>query len=418
MRSFAAILPLAAACFVAAAAQQQNPPAPQSPAGQSQPASPPPGAPQSNTAPNPSSGTDQSQNPSAAPQATPVSAPNPQPGTTIATVALEGVSLSGSMSVEDGRAMIGNNGAITAGDRTARLSLTRGGNLNVCASTKIHLSTDNTVSGGGLMIALDRGALEAHYLTGQYSDVLLTPDLRILISGPGAADLSLRVSSQGDTCIDNHGDQAPYVLASSLFEGGAYRVQPNQRVLFEHGSLQQVVDNEKESCGCPPPAPIPTPTTIVGVGALGGTLRSSSQPTPAPPTNTTAAQNPFPLAQSEGLQSPPPPPSTAVVPPGEARAQVTAPLVYNGETSESVGIPASSLSASASTPASSAPPMPAPNTACSDPLFPGVVCDQNSSLSSSAPQKQNPPAVPAANTTKPKKKSAFARFLHKVFGGD
>jgi hypothetical protein len=323
------------------------------------------------------------------------------------------------MSVEDGRAMIGNNGAITAGDRTAHLSLTRGGNLNVCASTRIHLSTDNTVSGGGLMIALDRGALEAHYLTGQYSDVLLTPDLRILISGPGAADLSLRVGSQGDTCIDNHGDHAPYVLASSLFEGGAYRVQPNQRVLFEHGSLQQVVDNEKESCGCPPPAPIPTPTTIVGVGAPGGTLRSSSQPTPPPPppANTTAAQNPFPLAQSEGLQSPPP--STPEVPPGETHAQVTAPLVYNGETSESVGIPASSLSAPAPTPGSApAPPKPAPNSACSDPLFPGVVCDQNSALSPATPQNQNPPAGPAANTTKPKKKSAFARFLHKVFGGD
>jgi hypothetical protein len=410
MRSFAAILPLAAACFVAAAAQQQNPPAPQPGASQSAPQ-------QSSPAPNPPA--DQSQNSSAAPQATPISAPNPQPGATIATVALEGVSLSGSMSVEDGRAMIGNNGAITAGDRTAHLSLTRGGSLNVCASTKIHLSTDNTVSGGGLMIALDRGALEAHYLTGQYSDVLLTPDLRILISGPGAADLSLRVSSQGDTCIDNHGDHAPYVLASSLFEGGAYRVQPNQRVLFEHGSLQQVVDNEKESCGCPPPAPIPTPTTIVGVGAPGGTLRSSSQPTPPPPANTTAAQNPFPLAQSEGLQSPPPPSSTPEVPPGEAHAQVTAPLVYNGETSESVGMPASSLSAPEPTPGSApAPPKPAPNTACSDPLFPGVVCDQNSSLSPSAPQKQNPPAAPAADTTKPKKKSAFARFLRKVFGGD
>jgi hypothetical protein len=150
-------------------------------------------------------------------------------------------------------------------------------------------------------------------------------------------------------------------------------------------------------------------------------LRSSSQPTPPPPppTNTTAAQNPFPLAQSEGLQSPPPPPSTPEVPPGETHAQVTAPLVYNGETSESVGIPASSLSAPEPTPSSApAPPKPAPNPACSDPLFPGVVCDQNSALSPATPPNQNPPAAPAADTTKPKKKSAFARFLHKVFGGD
>lgn len=51
---------------------------------------------------------------------------------TIATVPVEGVSLSGSLSVENGRATIGNNGAITAGDKTAHVSLTRGGNLNVC----------------------------------------------------------------------------------------------------------------------------------------------------------------------------------------------------------------------------------------------------------------------------------------------
>ncbi len=101
------------------------------------------------------------------------------------------------------------------------------------------------------MIALDRGAVEASYETGKYSDVLLTPDLRILISGPGAADLKIRVNEKGDTCVDNHGANAPYVTVTSQFEGGVYRVQPNQRVMFEHGSLQQVVDNESEPCGCP-----------------------------------------------------------------------------------------------------------------------------------------------------------------------
>jgi hypothetical protein len=335
----------------------------------------------------------------------PVSSPS------IATVSLEGVSLSGSLSVEDGRAVIGNNGAITAADRTARVNLTRGGFLNVCASTKIHLSTDITISGGGLMIAINRGALEAHYLPGQYSDVLLTPDMRILVAGPGQANLSLRVNDQGDTCVDNHGDNGPYILASSLFEGGAYRVQPNQRVLFEHGSLQQVVDNEKEPCGCPPPPPPPAPTSIARVGLPGGTLHSSDEsPTPPPPNATNAAaQNPFPLAESEGLQPPPPSPNT----PGEAHAQVTAPLVYNGETSINVGMPASSLSTTA------------PNAACGDPLYPGVVCDSEGQTDNSPPEtdqtKSPASAGPEASVTpvtepKPKKKSSFAHFLRKVFG--
>jgi hypothetical protein len=339
------------------------------------------------------------------------SAPPPSPASppaALATVSLEAVSLSGSLSVENGLAFIGNNGAITASDKTVRINLTRGGNLNICASTKIHLSSDNTISGGGLMIALDRGALEGHYLPGAYSDVLLTPDLRILISGPGQADFSLRVNNQGDTCIDNRGDHAPYILASSLLEGGAYRVQPNQRVLFEHGSLQQVVDNEKELCGCPAPQPIPTPTTIVSIGAPGTTLRSESQPTPPKPSpKSTSEQNPFPVAQSEGLEPPPPPPTTPVVPAGQAHAQITVPLVYDGETSRNIGMPASSLSNPAPTPTS-------PTPACNDPLFPGVVCD---SPSQAQPPAANPPATPAAESPKPKKKSSgFVRFLHKIFG--
>lgn len=254
---------------------------------------------------------------------------DPSPATaarveSIATVPVEGVALSGSLSIENGRATIGNNGTITAGDKTAHVSLTRGGDLNVCASTKIHLSTDNSTPGGALMIAIDRGAIEAHYTPGQYSDVVLTPDLRILISPPGEADVSLRVNSQGDTCVDNHGDHAPYVLASSLFDGGAYRVQPNQRVLFEHGSLHEVVDKEQEPCGCPPA----TPQSVANTGVSGKT--------PAQPGETVAqkkaeAENPFPLAESEGLKAPPASPKTPIVPVGEAHAQVDVPLTYNSD---------------------------------------------------------------------------------------
>ncbi|HEX4036848.1 MAG TPA: hypothetical protein VHX37_02220 [Acidobacteriaceae bacterium] len=240
----------------------------------------------------------------------------------IATVPLEGVSVSGTLSVADGRAVIGNNGSITAGEKTAHVQLSRGGELNVCASTQIHLSTDNTTPGGALMMAIDRGAVEAHYTPGQYSDVVLTPDLRILISPPGDADLSLRVNRQGDTCVDNHGDHAPYVLASSLFEGGAYRIQPNQRVLFEHGSLREVVDNEPEACGCPPDQPL----SVASAGVAGS---NPAQPGETVAKNKAEANNPFPLAESEGLAPPPRPSSTPVVPAGQPHVEIEAPLVYN-----------------------------------------------------------------------------------------
>lgn len=277
----------------------------------------------------------------------------------IATVGVQGVSLSGSLSVANGRASIGSDGTITAGDQAADVTLTRGGTLKVCASTKVHLTTDNSVSsagaGGPLMIALDRGALETHYTPGQYSDVLLTPDLRILISPPGQAEVSIRVADNGDTCVDNHGDQAPYVLASSLFGEGAYRVQPNQRVLFEHGSLSEVVDNEQEPCGCPPAQPI----SVASAGAAGATAAKPGEAVAEKPAqNPAAAQNPFPLAESEGLK--PAPPAAPEVPPGETHVQVTAPLAY--DSSHPTLPPAPSASATENAAAGSAP-IPVPTSA-------------------------------------------------------
>ena len=103
------------------------------------------------------------------------------------------------------------------------------------------------------MMAMEHGAIEASYATGRSSDFLLTPDFRILIGGPGAVELKVRLGQHGDTCVDNSGMNAPYVLVTSIFDGGAYRVQPGQRVMFQHGSLNEVVDDEKEPCGCPPP---------------------------------------------------------------------------------------------------------------------------------------------------------------------
>jgi len=202
----------------------------------------------------------------------------------IAIVPVEGVKLSGALTVAEGKAVIGVSGTITAGDRTAVVTLPHRGNLHICATTKVSLTTDASIrttgeaaDAPGLMMGLERGALEANFATGRNSDVILTPNLRILISGPGVAAVRVRLGEQGDTCVDNGGPEAPYVLVSGNFDGGAFRVQPGQRVLFEHGSLQSVVDNEKESCGCPPD-----------------------------PASGTQA-NAFPLAQSAGLSPSAPP---------------------------------------------------------------------------------------------------------------
>lgn len=273
----------------------------------------------------------------------------------IATVLLDGVSVSGSLSVADGRAVIGNNATITAGDKTAQVKLTRGGSLEVCATTKLHLTTDTATSGGALMIALDRGAFEAHYTAGEFSDVILTPDLRILVSPPGKVDLSLRVNEQGDTCVDNHGSNAPYVLASNLFNGGAYRVQPNQRVLFEHGSLNEVVDNETEPCGCPPAMP----ESVASAGVTGKQAARPGEAVASSAANSAAARNPFPLAESEGLKPPPSAPTKSAVPPGQTETEVQAPLPYNSAHRELPSAPPGEAGPAPAAGATAQPPAPA-----------------------------------------------------------
>ena len=238
------------------------------------------------------------------------------------------VQVSGAVDISHGETLLGNGSEITAGDQAVKITLQRGGSLRLCSTSSVHLSKDRSVddpASSALMMALDRGAIEASYDVGKYSDVLLTPDLRILISGPGQANLSIRVNTKGDTCVDNHGADAPYITVTSQLEGGAYRVLPDQRVNFEHGSLREVVDHEPEPCGCPT-------TPSISVASTGTTSANPAAPgRPVGGPSSTPADTAFPIAESEGLAAPPAPRAVPVVPPGETHAQVTVPLTYNGE---------------------------------------------------------------------------------------
>lgn len=216
-------------------------------------------------------------------------------------------SVTGSLEVTEGKALIGTSGSVTAGPHTAEVTLPKRGVLRVCASTTVKLAADTTAPAGdkpGLMMALDRGALEMSFAAGSSADVLLTPDFRILMSGPGAMDLKVRLSQNGDTCIDNAGVNAPYVLVTSVFDAANYLVEPGQRVMFQHGSLQQVVDNEKEPCGCPPEE---------------------------------TKGNAFPMAESAGLA---PMAKPAAAPAAAANGPTTAPLVYKSAEKSAEPLPA------------------------------------------------------------------------------
>jgi hypothetical protein len=238
--------------------------------------------------------------------------------------------VTGALRVADGKAIIATSGTVTSGTKTTEVVLPRRGVLRVCASTSVHLASDATVPAGdapGLMMALDHGAVEASFATGRNSDIVLTPDFRILIGGPGAAEVKVRLAPHGDTCVDNPGANAPYVVVSSVFDGGAYRVQPGQRVMFQHGSLSAVVDQEKEPCGCPPE---PRPDSNDFPLAQSAGLAPLAKPVPAPqPSAETAAKPPQPLNEPLVYSAPNPVPEkpAAAAEPSPPPAAPSAPQV-------------------------------------------------------------------------------------------
>jgi len=196
--------------------------------------------------------------------------------------------VSGSMQALKGRAYLTGSGDITAGQTTAQVTLPYRGVLRVCPATTVKLSVDSSAAAGeipGLQIGLDGGAIEASFAITHDSDVLLTPNFRILIAGPGASEVKVRLGQGGDTCVDNSGANAPYVVVTSVFDTGLYRVQPGQRVMFEHGDLHTVVDDEKEPCGCPPAGekandfPLAKSEGLAAPSALPPTLTETNQPT-------------------------------------------------------------------------------------------------------------------------------------------
>lgn len=239
--------------------------------------------------------------------------------------------ITGALEVTGGRAIIAASGTITSGSETTRVMLPHRGELHVCAMSSVKLAADTSTAAGetpGLLMAMDHGAIEMSFAAAsdlKNADTLLTPDFRILIGGPGAADVKVRLGSQGDTCVDNSGTNGPYVVVSGVFEGGAYRVQPGQHVMFQHGSLHEIVDQEKESCGCPPSEP---------------------------------KGNEFPVAQSMGLAPEPKPASVpAVNSAAQTQVQSVPPLVYRSKEN---------------TPTSAIPAQPAPSAVTSASLGPAT----------------------------------------------
>lgn len=292
--------------------------------------------------------------------------------------------VTGASEVMEGHAVLSGSVAVTAKDHTAPITLGRGGTVRVCQTSIVHLTESKAAPAASqvaapLLISLDRGAIEVH-MTSTASDAVMTPDLRFAIRGGGPLDLRLRVARNGDTCVDNRGTTAPILAVSDPFGESLYELLPSQHVLFEHGSLREVVDNERSPCGCPA-APLPP---VQQVAAL--PTQNPGQPVTPP---VAAAEHPFPAAASVGL-APTPSPARTPTPVGQQQTQVATTLSYDAAHPNAVP------------PSTVEPPKPAPTTGSTSGSPAGT-----STAASATP----PPAPPGAHDLF----HSIGHFFHKMF---
>lgn len=250
----------------------------------------------------------------------------------VGSVSLKDATVTGALNVSDGRAQMLGSTTVTAGEHTAELLLTRGGTVEVCATSALHVTSGKSEAGAApiaspLLLALDRGAVEVH-MQASPRDALMTPDLRFGLRSVGPLDLHIRVTSNGDTCVENRGGGAPALEIGDQFGDGSYELRAGQHVLFEHGSLKEVVDHESSPCGCPA-AP------VVSVADAGTT--SGSPATPGSQVSAASAQHPFPAAESQGLVPGSTSSTVPQAPAGVVHAQVAATLAYDAGAPKDTG---------------------------------------------------------------------------------
>lgn len=273
---------------------------------------------------------------------------------------------------------VSNGSVITAGEHPATLSLARGGHVRICPRT--NLTVNSSPQGQELMFAMSVGSLEGQYQLPATADAVLTPDFRILISGPAKVDLSVGASANGDACVRSRGEDS-YVVVSELMGNDFYRVKPNEQVIFHAGHAKDPEVNDTPTCGCPPPAPHELQRA-----------EAAPPPTPSPTAEQQAAalaavRNEPSVAATANAASALPPQST-----GPIQVQIDAPMIY-----QSNGTPPDVTATLARVHVEH---LPWPDTL------------------NVAPQ---PPPPPSANAAQPQapaapKKSFFHRFFKALFG--
>ncbi len=164
-------------------------------------------------------------------------------------------SVKGSVILAGSGTSVLSGSSIQAGAQAATLKLERGGSLLVCEGTKLSLTASQ--SGRELLLSLNSGNLELDYPLGAEADTVLTPDLRLLLPGPGTVHVAVRITPQGDTCVQSLPWNVAAIVVSETMGDATYQVKPDEAVLFKGGHLADA-SGYRGNCGCPKSQPAPT----------------------------------------------------------------------------------------------------------------------------------------------------------------
>jgi hypothetical protein len=316
----------------------------------------------------------------------------------IGYVSTHDAEVTGASDVVEGHAVLAGQVSVTAKDHTAPITLGRGGVVRVCQTSVVHVTESRAMElAAPLLFSLDRGAIEIQ-MKATPADAVMTPDLRFAAQSSGPLDLRLRVARNGDTCVENRGVGAPTLAVSDPFGEGAYQLLAGQHVLFEHGSMHEVVDHESSPCGCPDAEGMSVADALLASGALN---RGSA----APEAAKAVVEHPFPAAVSEGLA---PAPEVPQVAPGAVQPQISDNLAYNAPAIVQPGEPGGVGVGAPATPAAA---VPSPAAAAA-PLPPVAAVPATPAAAA--------PAQPAAAPVQAQPTNDVAhivgRFFRRIFG--
>lgn len=171
--------------------------------------------------------------------------------TPVGELAAADASVKGAVTLTATGMRVMNGSTVTAGESAATLRLTRGGELRVCPHSSISIAS--SPSGSQLMLAMNSGAVEAHYPLSSSRDTFVTPDFRILLIGPGDFHVAIGADARGDTCVRTLDGNTSAIVVEEQMQEGIRQLGPKEQAIFHNGSVKNLDTVVPPECGCPVP---------------------------------------------------------------------------------------------------------------------------------------------------------------------